>query len=154
MNDAIFKFKRYEDSSLSYTGIERHADEEVGGWDTTIRKEEYERLFYNQQATMSDSSVIAAAPHQSAVEEAGVRKNPAGNAPSAPVVHPSAPEKPSVDLSAISRGVAVVHAKFGEGKITRVDTARRRLSVAFSVGEKVFVMPDAFVMGFLTIKRD
>ena len=103
---------------------------------------------------MSDSSVVAAAPHQSAVEEAGVRKNPAGNAPSAPVVHPSAPEKPSVDLSAISRGVAVVHAKFGEGKITRVDTARRRLSVAFSVGEKVFVMPDAFVMGFLTIKRD
>lgn len=154
MNDAIFKFKRYEDSSLSYTGIERHADDEVGGWDTTIRKEEYERLFYNQQATMSDSSVVAAAPHQSAVEEAGVRKNPAGNAPSAPVVHPSAPEKPSVDLSAISRGVAVVHAKFGEGKITRVDTARRRLSVAFSVGEKVFVMPDAFVMGFLTIKRD
>lgn len=154
MNDAIFKFKRYEDSSLSYTGIERHADEEVGGWDTTIRKEEYERLFYNQLATMSDSSVGAAAPHQSAVEEAGVRKNPAGNAPSAPVVHPSAPEKPSVDLSAISAGAAVVHAKFGEGKITRVDTARRRLSVAFSVGEKVFVMPDAFVMGFLTIKRD
>ncbi|MCM1321909.1 MAG: GIY-YIG nuclease family protein [Bacteroides sp.] len=51
MNDAIFKFKRYEDSSLSYTGIDRHADEkEVGGWDTEIRREEYERLFYGQQA--------------------------------------------------------------------------------------------------------
>ncbi|MBQ7165186.1 MAG: DEAD/DEAH box helicase family protein, partial [Clostridia bacterium] len=30
MNDAIFKFKRYEDSSLSYTGIEKSVSEEVG----------------------------------------------------------------------------------------------------------------------------
>ena len=31
MNDAIFKFKRYEDASLTYTGINRHAADEVGG---------------------------------------------------------------------------------------------------------------------------
>ena len=49
MNDAIFKFKRYEDASLSYTGIDRHANEtEVGGFDTEIRREEYERIFYNK----------------------------------------------------------------------------------------------------------
>lgn len=37
MNDAVFKFKRYEDSSLSYTGINRHADEtKVGGFATEI----------------------------------------------------------------------------------------------------------------------
>ncbi|MBQ9481722.1 MAG: GIY-YIG nuclease family protein [Clostridia bacterium] len=52
MNDAIFKFKRYEDSSLSYTGIEKHAADEVGGWDTVIRREEYEKLFFNQQSSM------------------------------------------------------------------------------------------------------
>ncbi|MBU3837229.1 MAG: GIY-YIG nuclease family protein [Candidatus Phocaeicola faecigallinarum] len=52
MNDAIFKFKRYEDASLTYTGINRHTDDEVGGWDTTIRKTQYERLFYNQQSSM------------------------------------------------------------------------------------------------------
>ena len=33
MNDAIFKFKRYEDASLTYTGIDKHSDDEVGGWD-------------------------------------------------------------------------------------------------------------------------
>lgn len=49
MNDAIFKFKRYEDASLVYTGLDRHNDDEVGGWDTTIRRPQYERLFYNQQ---------------------------------------------------------------------------------------------------------
>ena len=52
MNDAIFKFKRYEDASLTYTGINRHAADEVGGWDTTIRKAQYEKLFYNQQSSM------------------------------------------------------------------------------------------------------
>jgi hypothetical protein len=52
MNDAIFKFKRYEDSSLSYTGIDKHAGEDIGGWDTVIKRSEYEALFYNQQYTM------------------------------------------------------------------------------------------------------
>ncbi len=47
MNDAIFKFKRYEDSSLSYTGIDKHAGEDIGGWDTVIKRSEYEALFYN-----------------------------------------------------------------------------------------------------------
>lgn len=53
MNDAIFKFKRYEDSSLSYTGIDKHAGEDVGGWDTVIKREEYEALFFNQQSTLA-----------------------------------------------------------------------------------------------------
>jgi hypothetical protein len=52
MNDAIFKFKRYEDSSLSYTGINKHAGEDIGGWDTVVKRSEYEALFYNQQSTM------------------------------------------------------------------------------------------------------
>lgn len=57
MNDAIFKFKRYEDASLIYTGIDRHRKDEVGGWDTTIPKTQYERLFYNQQATMANDEM-------------------------------------------------------------------------------------------------
>lgn len=56
MNDAIFKFKRYEDSSLVYTGINKHTDENVGGWDTVIKRSEYEMLFYNQQSTITPAS--------------------------------------------------------------------------------------------------
>lgn len=52
MNDAIFKFKRYEDASLSYTGIDKHEGEDIGGWDTIIKRKEYETLFFNQQSTM------------------------------------------------------------------------------------------------------
>jgi len=36
MNDAVYKFKRYEDSSLEYTGIDKHAGTLIGGWDTVI----------------------------------------------------------------------------------------------------------------------
>ena len=54
MNDAIFKFKRYEDASLTYTGIDKHTNDEVGGWDTTIRRTQYEKLFYNQQSSMNE----------------------------------------------------------------------------------------------------
>ena len=44
MNSAIFAFKRYEDASLTYTGIDTHEGEMVGGWDTVVTKEEAERI--------------------------------------------------------------------------------------------------------------
>lgn len=41
MNDAILKFRRYEDSSLEYTGVNRHeGDTYIGMYDSRIRKEE------------------------------------------------------------------------------------------------------------------
>lgn len=42
---AIFKFRRYEDSSLSYAGVNRHdEDERVGGFDAVLSKEEFHEL--------------------------------------------------------------------------------------------------------------
>ena len=42
MNDAVYKFKRYEDASLTYAGIDaHHNDARVGGFDQTITREEY-----------------------------------------------------------------------------------------------------------------
>lgn len=43
MNDAVYKFKRYEDSSLEYLNINTHAGEDVGLYDTVISNEEYQR---------------------------------------------------------------------------------------------------------------
>ena len=54
MNDAVYKFKRYEDSSLSYTGIDKHDGEAVGGYDTVITHHEYDRLFGAQQDSISE----------------------------------------------------------------------------------------------------
>ena len=42
MNDAVYKFKRYEDSSLSYSGMMKHQESRIGLYDTTISIQEYE----------------------------------------------------------------------------------------------------------------
>lgn len=47
MNDAVYKFKRYEDSSLSYTGINRHEGEDIGLYDTVLSQKDYEATFEN-----------------------------------------------------------------------------------------------------------
>lgn len=44
MNDAVYKFKRYEDASLSYTGINRHAGEGVGLYSTVLSRQDYETM--------------------------------------------------------------------------------------------------------------
>jgi hypothetical protein len=47
MNDAIYKFKRYEDSSLNYTGINKNEGENIGLFDTVISAEDYSATFEN-----------------------------------------------------------------------------------------------------------
>jgi hypothetical protein len=41
MNDAVYKFKRYEDASLEYTGIAKHLDQPVGLYDTVLSVADY-----------------------------------------------------------------------------------------------------------------
>jgi len=163
MNDAIFKFKRYEDSSLSYTGIDKHDGKDIGGWDTVIKREEYERLFYNQQSTMDRPGIVEepevkkptapvtpVAPKPALVTEAYGIKKP--DAPKAPVVTPAQkPKEPELDLSGVEVGSAVTHKAFGAGTVTWIDKAQKHIRVTFSAGEKAFIFPDAFKQGFLKI---
>ena len=44
MNEAVAAFRRYEESSLSYTGIDKHYGEKVGLWDISIKREELQSL--------------------------------------------------------------------------------------------------------------
>jgi hypothetical protein len=44
MNDAVYKFKRYEDASLEYIGINKHEGEEIGLYDTVLSQEDYIEL--------------------------------------------------------------------------------------------------------------
>jgi len=48
MNDAVYKFKRYEDASLEYVGINRHAGQDVGLYDTVLSRRDYEASFVNE----------------------------------------------------------------------------------------------------------
>jgi hypothetical protein len=44
MNDAVYKFKRYEDASLVYVGINKHEGEKVGLYDTVISLNDYQAV--------------------------------------------------------------------------------------------------------------
>jgi len=48
MNDAVYKFKRYEDPSLAYTGVNRHNETSVGLYNTVISAKEYGQTFENE----------------------------------------------------------------------------------------------------------
>ena len=50
MNDAVYKFKRYEDASLSYTGINKHEGEDIGLYDTVITRTDALKAFENMPA--------------------------------------------------------------------------------------------------------
>lgn len=166
MNQAIFQFKRYEDASLTYTGIDRHDDDEVGGWDISIRREEFERLFYNQQNSMAGAA--AGVPTEPAKPAA---PKPAGKIPITVGAKPalvteqygfSKPEPPKpaqtanpapapveIDLSGVAVGGTVRHRMFGEGTIVKLDS--KYIRVQFKMGEKMFPFPDAFRNGFLNM---
>ncbi|CAA9890302.1 conserved hypothetical protein [Candidatus Methylobacter favarea] len=45
MNDAVYKFKRYEDASLEYTGISKHEQADVGLYDTVLNATDYQDSF-------------------------------------------------------------------------------------------------------------
>ena len=69
MNDAVYKFWRYEESSLNYTGVNKHAGEKVGLYSTVLSREEYEamknvgtREEYDHYADELAASMIAAIP--------------------------------------------------------------------------------------------
>jgi hypothetical protein len=49
MNDAVYKFKRYEDASLEYIGINKHAGEKIGLYDTVLSSKDYQDSFVNEE---------------------------------------------------------------------------------------------------------
>ena len=57
MNDAVYKFKRYEDASLSYTGINKHEGEDIGLYDTTLTRKDYQATFVNEPESTSPPTV-------------------------------------------------------------------------------------------------
>ncbi len=45
MNDAVWKFRRYEDASLRYMGVSKQQGLDVGLWDTALTEEDFQQSF-------------------------------------------------------------------------------------------------------------
>lgn len=178
MNQGIFGFRKYENASLSYTGVDKHEGESVGGWDTVLRREEYEALYGKQQASLVADSGVAplqtdngtasintkdisksnvyidnngSLTMQSDAEMRAEMTNVAHVATAASVANEPAKPNWAKILANVNVGTVVSHKTFGKGTITKFDNAKKYLRVRFAVGEKNFVFPGAFVDGFLTL---
>jgi hypothetical protein len=132
MNDAIYKFKRYEDASLEYAGINRHKGESVGGFDTVITEEEYQKFYASQQS-----------PSRSEIDQKPDVNNDNSSIGKIPEVSKS---ESAFDMS-IEVNDPVIHKTFGQGIVTKI--YEDKITVRFGKSEKMFIFPDTFKNGFL-----
>ena len=122
MNDAVYKFKRYEDSSLEYTGIDRHTGSVVGLWDTAI-----------------DTSKTGLVKDRVVDNNSEYVEDPLG-------CGETFSRKPWENLHP---GDTVTHKSLGSGTIVALD--KDYLIVKFTDRESKFRYPSAFEKGYLEV---
>lgn len=173
MNDAIYKFKRYEDSSLYYTGINKHVGESVGLFNTVLSN-------YDYLSMMQQESLVAKEQYRSTkVESKPILQRDNKPIPTAPLtqIHESAlshtinqnlkavnsgNELNNESLSAkkvmneeikrVKVGTMVEHETFGTGVIVSKDF--EYIVVKFDlIGVKKFRYPSVFLHGYLKLEE-
>ena len=122
MNDAVYKFKRYEDSSLEYTGIDRHTGAVVGLWDTAIDTSKTGPV---KDRVVDNNSEYVEDPHGGGET---IYRKPWENIPP---------------------GDSVTHKSLGPGTIVALD--KDYLIVKFTDRESKFRYPSAFEKGYLEV---
>ena len=156
MNDAVYKFKRYEDASLSYAGINRHEGEKVGGYDTVVSGEDYSKMFSLQQKSMETPELspadISAVVAQELPKAPVIRPQPVLPKPPKQTIATPPPQKKEIDTSNIKVGSVLRHKAFGLGKVTVMEG--KYILVTFQDAEKRFLFPGAILQGFLSIETD
>lgn len=165
MNDAVFHFKRYEDSSLSYVGINKHEGEKVGGFSTVISDEEYMQLYGQQQLSLNgfkkQTKKVEVKPQPKLVERKPtlIEKSVTITKKEETVKIITKPVEVIKKESKVSRfniteGLRVIHKAFGEGTIVKLEPGR--IHVKFDDPQlkdaKIFQNPQAFENGFLKLK--
>lgn len=155
MNEAVYKFKRYEDSSLNYSGIDKHVnDKNVGLFSTAISKEDYESMSDQQKASMYS-------PNKKDIDDSFVKKQKTVHldqsytkpvTKSENTVHLVSKKGNKTPLIKNKVGEKVNHIKFGKGYIREVSRSgsNERIIVEFSDGVKQFMSPQVYKLGFLT----
>ena len=133
MNDAVYKFKRYEDASLVYTGINTHEGENVGGFDTVISEQTYKSQTPQLEITSKSST-------SEMREEKEVLLDEEENA--------SMEKEDKAPWFSYTAGDRVTHKSFGEGVITSIDD--KYIMIQFATSEKKFLFPQCFEKGYVS----
>lgn len=148
MNSAVYNFKRYEDASLEYTGLSKHAnDEDVGLFSTVISKKEYEDMASAQVASMQINSLRTPKTGKNSPKNKIIRISDSNNKH----ICDDKVNK-QMNFSQFGIGTVVIHKTYGQGKVTGMKSGK--IMVSFKTVNKTFLFPWAFEKGFLTIKNE
>jgi len=124
MNDAVYKFKRYEDSSLEYAGINTHTNTMIGGWD------EVKEVVDEDETSLSNYETLPRSYEDEGENEDEV-------------------EQPDAEpWQQIEEGDMVLHKSWGEGRVLSID--EKYLIARFADRESKFLYPSAFEKGYLS----
>ncbi len=178
MNDAVYKFKRYEDSSLSYAGINKHEGEAIGLFSTVLSREDYEmmagQLASSMVANKQDPDDLPDFSATIQIVDDGEIQEPVIAVNKGPKPRPSmvkvqtvaqvvetrpqsvfsssssqSKTKIKLDINEIVVGEIIKHKAFGEGTVIKYDGKLITVQFANNIKKK-FAFPGAFQDGFLT----
>lgn len=179
MNDAVYKFKRYEDASLSYTGIDRHAGESVGLYSTVVSREDYDmmagQLLTSEVASAPREDDLPDKPYFSVpdgddeeIQEVPKKKSASRQESKKPIIQnrathaaptyrpayvppaPVVPKKPEpVPVDVSDIAPGVGVVHKAFGTGTVVSIQKGVIVISFGSEEKKFQFPGAFQQGFL-----
>ena len=159
MNEAVYKFKRYEDASLNYTGInKRPDDEDIGLFSTVLTKEEYDILSSEQSKSMnySPSSIkdkfIEGVKKNNSKKEVDkkIEKVHSEKISESPKKKVEDADKEDFDI-VVNVGDRVTHNKFGKGTVS-AKLNKDLIDVTFDkIGKKTMSIKVSFSKGFLKL---
>lgn len=181
MNDAVWNFRRYEDASLSYTGIDKHSGENIGLWDTSLGYYEamakllgnsqiaekradddrpdvlYKEYAKDDEEQAQPTLIIRRSPvqhHQTPTAkttQVAAFEKIAADNQAVQQVQKEQPEKKSVVLDLSAVQVGATVSHKAFGNGTVISLDNSHIKVAFGDMQKTFLYPDAFIQGFLKI---
>ena len=153
MNETIYMFRRYEDSSLTYTGIDKHYGEAVGLFDTALSAGDYAE-------EKKRDTYVGVEAFQATLEEAvGLTEPEEDELPeeyedieeAEDEVHVTTEEDVKAfimpQLEGLRPGDAVRHRAFGVGKV--LELSKDRIKVRVGGKDRTFMYPDTFVSGLM-----
>lgn len=144
MNEAVYRFKLYEDGSLEYTGINKHIDDEnVGLFSTIITKEDYEAMAAEQSKSMKVEEVVSSFTRAVQIPKVNPTVNEIhATALAARPVYAGEKEADNdvLDTLWIKPGAKIMHNRFGEGTVKKVFISEGKFLVKFGHEEKTLVM--------------
>ncbi len=144
MNDAVYKFKRYEDSSLSYTGINTHEGENVGGFDTVITESTFRNMVPMVDLSSTPSQPIVGQEKEDEKDEVKDERNNDFSDDGNEEVN----DEESAPWLSYKVGDTVMHKSFGSGIITSLDD--KYIWIRFATNERKFFFPQCFEKGYVS----